>query len=229
MMIALKFILAVMLAILPFLCSKYFRHVPTENKDGEQPSTNRRTLINFLSKYLPRLKNLLHTVENFFLRLSRNMHRSDNARKFFVLMLLIILLCYTFVDFQATNAAREIIRLSANGDGNITTTCIIYGTTVSNSYTMLLCQLSTFMLFSYKFADKILNWLRNNWNYMAMADLFLIAAVAVFAQRHFILVEVLTIYLLAASVYPPKANTTDPKGRKPIPLKQQSEMFRKAA
>ena len=144
-------------------------------------------------------------------------------------MLLIILLCYTFVDFQATNAAREIIRLSANGDGDITTACIIYGSAVSNSYTMLFCQLSTFLLFSYKFADKILNWLRNNWNYMVMADLFLIAAVAVFAQRHFILVEVLTIYLLAASVYPPKANTTDPKGRKPIPLKKQTEMFRKAA
>ena len=65
-MIELKFILAVILAVLPHLFSKYFRNISTENKNGEQPLANKRTLMSLLSKHLPHLKTCCMLLQTFF-------------------------------------------------------------------------------------------------------------------------------------------------------------------
>ena len=222
----LKYILAALLALLPFLVRKSTAEV---NGDGADKQPHHGSLVTFLSHFLPRVWNLILALRNFASRLSRGMRRSDNSRKFYTVLLLIVLLTYTYVDFSATEVVRDIIRFTSEKGGDISVVSAVYSPMASDTLALFACQLLTFAMFSYRIADRLLVWMRDNWTYMATFDCFLLAAVAVYSQQHFIMAEVVTIFLIAAMYYPDKTGTGIPKGRKPLPTEQEQTAFKQAA
>ena len=226
MMIALKYILAMFLAILPFIVSYALRK--KANKEGNNGS-KASGIVPFLAHHLPHVSFLFHALANFAKRLYKGMRKSENSRKFFTVILIIVLLIYTYVDFTASESAMDIIRFTGEKGGVSSVAFTVYFPMVSNSVALFLCQIFTFVLFSYRIADWILSWIGDNWNYVMTFDCMLIAYVAVYSQGWFIMAEVLTIYLMAAGIYPKRINDPTPKERKPVPMEKDSHEIKIAA
>ena len=229
-MIALKYILAMLLAVLPFIISYNLRK---KARDEENRSVRKSSLGTFLARNFPHIKNLVMALANFAKRLSRGMHRSENSRKFYTVILIIVLLIYTYVDFSATESARDIMKFTGETTGKnsvgSTVAFTVYSPMISHPIALFVCQIFTFLLFSYKIADRLLTWLRENWKFMMTFNCMLLAYVAVYSQAWFIMSEVLTIFLMAAAYYPNRTADPTPKGRKPVPTETDIPKLKMAA
>ena len=229
-MIALKYILATLLAALPFIISYSLRR---KVREEENDKAGKSSLGTFLKRNFPRIRNLFLALANFAKRLSQGMQRSENSRKFYTVILIIVLLIYTYVDFSATESARDIIKFTGEitGKNNVGSSVAftVYSPMVSHPIALFVCQIFTFLLFSYRIADKLLTWIRENWKFMMTFDCMLLAYVAVYSQAWFIMAEVLTIFLMAAEYYPDKTAGPTPKGRRPVPVDEDIPKLKMAA
>ena len=228
--IALKYILATLLAVLPFACA----HVLNKERQNDAKKTSGiRQLAGWITRCFPFAKTAFYTVQNFCKNLSKKMRRSDNARKLFSLLLLIVLLIVTYIDFSASESAKLYMQTPPE---NSTSTVVVsathfllYKPVVSDPVALFVCQLISFMLFSYKISDNLLTWISNNWFFLTFTNCLFWAMVAVVDQGWFVLAEVQTIFLMAAIYYPTKTDTPDPKGRMSIPLSQNNKITQLAA
>ena len=230
MMIIQIHILATLLAALPFICAHAFKK---EEKAADGTTVRKHSLARLLATYLPQVWNLLLAIGHFFARLYERMRKSDNSRKFYTVLLLIVLLVYTYVDFSATESVRDILSSTGSPTGGDAVRAAIqsavYSPMQSDTLALFVCQLFTFVLFSYRIADKILTWIADNWYFLTFTNCIFWAVVAVVDSSWFIMAEVETIYLMAAIYYPARITDGNPKGRKTIPIHKRQQTLLKAA
>ena len=224
-LIALKLLLAMVLSTVPFLIPYAIKKDSSDpNSDGTQ-----KGLPGLVKRCFPKLVGFLHRVVT-------RMSKSKNARKLYIILLIIVLLIFTYVDFRASEEALKAITMLFGDGSPITDSTVInidknsfdklsandklravaLNPVISNGYAILLSQVFTFVLFSYRLSNCILLWLNRNWNFMACFNFMLIATVALYAENFFIIAEVMNIYLLAAMYYP--YMLADPQGGKFYPL-----------
>ena len=96
-MIVLKWLLAMLLTSVPFVF-----HYCIKPKAAS--SDKWRNLYSFLSARMPWLKRKALAVKAWISYVYHKMYRSDNGRKFFTLVLVICMMVFQVVDF---NAAKE--------------------------------------------------------------------------------------------------------------------------
>ena len=230
MMIALKYILATLLAALPFICTPTFKK---EEKTADGMTVSKHSLACLLTTYQPQVWNLLLAIGFFFAGLYDRMRKSDNSWKSYTYILLIVLLVCIYMDFSATEDVRSIFSSTGSPTGGDAVRAAIqsavYSPMQSDTLALFVCQLFTFVLFSYRIADKILTWIADNWYFLTFTNCIFWAVVAVVDSSWFIMAEVETIYLMAAIYYPARITDGNPKGRKTIPIHKRQQTLPKAA
>lgn len=228
-MIYLKLILAFLLSAVPFLYVSFV-------KPKRETSTVWRNMFTAIGSQLPRLKAVKTACSRFFHRLYEGMKRSDNFRKFFSLITLLLMIAVQFIDFSAsTEIARGIKEVAENSDGNVAETAkhvnhivAIYGPLMTKPHATVLAACLSLSLFAYSSANWLLTKLHNSRRilfFTALITLFFLFA----SPRYFIVAEVMEMMLMAAIIYPNKIASPDPKGRKGIPDERNKIYFKNAA
>ena len=220
-MLYLKIILAVIISSLPFIYHYYVR----PRKDS---SSKWRNIYTAIGSQFPRLRLLKATIGNLFHRIYEGMKKSDNFRKFFTLVTLIIMIVVQFVDF---NASTTVARMVQEGGKDTTETmrmATIYAPLMSRPYATLLAAALSMTLFNYSLANLILTRLHNSRKLFCFVAVTSLAAMFP-SPRYFVVTEMLAIALMAALIYPNKIATQTPKGGKKIPVEEKRQILRKAA
>lgn len=228
-MIYLKIIIAFLLSAVPFL-------YVTLIKPKRETSSVWRNMFTAIGSLLPRLKAVKTACSKFLHRLYEGMKRSDNFRKFFTLITLLLMIAVQFIDFSASTeiarGIREISQSDAETYGKIETriahTIAVYGSLMSKPHATVLAACLSLTLFVFGSANWLLTRLHNSRKFFFF--IALVTLIILFTSpRYFIVVEIMEMMLMAALIYPNKIATSDPKGRKGIPNEQNKISFKNAA
>lgn len=220
-MIYLKLILAFLLSVLPFFYVSYIR-------PKEKTSPVWRNMFTALGTQIPHLKAAKRVVENFFHRLYDGMKRSDNFRKFFLLIILLQMIAVQFVDYSASMDATTMIQDVSHDSHQTAQIIAIYGLFITPPYASILAACISLTFFFYADGDIFLTILHNKQRcFFGMALLTIIILFA--SPRYLIITEMLEMMLMTALVYPNKMLKQDPKGRKPIPMEEGQQKLKEAA
>lgn len=204
-MIVLKIILMTLLAVLPFLFSRCVK--------------GKGTLSSMVIKGIPLAGKAAHKAAVFAKRLHEGMKRFDSFRKFFHMMLIILMLALTYTDFAATDEAARRITEMAQDDPTYLTRRADLQAFMSHPFILMGCLVLNLSLFSYRWADRLLTRLHQSRELqviLAVTCLLISAVSALNDMRYFILTEVLYLLVIMSWAYPDRIGSPGPKGRKPI-------------
>lgn len=226
-MIILKMVLAVMLTAIPFLF--HFCVKPKSLNPGKWHS-----LLSFLISKMPTFRRWYGSLRAWFSYVYKKMYRSDNGRKFFILLLVIVMLVYQVVDYHSAKSAYGIYLESfAEGKSLCLTPYTLdipwMGIEVelgpkevmgnflhpfqTHVLAFLLAMGLALPLFSYRLADRILLGIHQSLRLKIILAILTILMAAVDFGRFFLLAEMLFILLLAGMVYPFKEQPSSPRSR----------------
>ena len=198
MMIALKYILATLLAALPFICTPTFKK---EEKTADGMTVSKHSLACLLTTYQPQVWNLLLAIGFFFAGLYDRMRKSDNSWKSYTYILLIVLLVCIYMDFSATEDVRSIFSSTGSPTGGAAVQAAVqagvYSPMEFDILALFVCQLSTLVLSSRRILDKTLAWIAVNWYFITFTNCLFWAVVVVVDSSWFFMAKVDTIYLMA--------------------------------
>ena len=138
----------------------------------------------------------------FATRFYEGMKRSDNFRKFFTLVILMVMIALEFIDFQASTAIATMMHDGHLSAADAAQTIGLYGALMTRPYATLLAAVMSLAMFSYKWVDAVLTYHLHD----HPKHFLVVAAVAMLivmvSPRYIIVTEMLEIVLLAAYIYP---------------------------
>lgn len=225
--IVLKLLLAMVLTLVPFV---FHYWVKPKGKTSQKWSNS----YGFLVSKMPWLSRKTRALKAWISYVYHKMHRSHNGRKFFILVLLIVMLLYQVVDFHAV---QEACRLQAESssmgkDWSLTPYCLslpmmdsrvelgpkplmesLLYPFFSHFWVYPLAMMLTLPLFSYKVADGILLRIHGSWLLQVILAFLSVAMAAMDYGRVFLLSELLFILLMAGMVYPFRLQPSSPRGK----------------
>ena len=215
-MIVLKWLLAMLLTSVPFVF-----HYCIKPKAAS--SDKWRNFYSFLSARMPWLKRKALAVKAWISYVYHKMYRSDNERKFFILVLVICMLVFQVVDFHAAKEACAFqVEWAAKGkalsltpyyiglpgiDGEVELGPKAFMENVlypfqTSLWVYMVALMMTLLLFSYRLADRVLVGIHGSrYLQILLASLAVVVAV-VDCGRAFLLGELTLILLMAGMVYP---------------------------
>jgi len=232
-MIYLKLIQAFLLSAVPFLYVSFI-------KPRQETSPRWRNLFATIGSLginkLPQYKAVKTACSQFLHRLYEGMKRSDNFRKFFTLITLLLMIAVQFIDFSAsTEIAHGIKAITESSSKNTVETIsdvnqviAVYGSLMSKPHATVLAACLSLLLFAYGPANWLLTRLHNSrriFFFAALVTLFFLFV----SPRYFIIGEIMEMMLMAALIYPNRIASPDPKGRKSIPVEQNRISLKNAA
>lgn len=221
-----RFFLAMIFAILPLVKAAYQNTVNAREKE-------RTNIWIFLGRKIPAVGLLCYSVEGFLKTLQKRMRTSDNARKLYTVMLLIVMLVYTYVEYAASEQAAKVVKAAMDAPVTDASVSIIemYSPMISDMYVLFACQLLTFAFFSYKFSNWILTSLHDGRELTWLTVLMILVIIfysSFQTPRYMILAEVIYLILLASFYYPDRIGEQDPRGRQGIPQSKEHSMLKAA-
>ena len=226
-MIVLKVVLALLLTLVPFVF-----HYVIKPKASSSPKW--RSSYSFLSSKMPFIRRKAAKVKAWISYVYGKMHRSRNGRKFFILVLLVMMLVFQVVDYHAARQAYQLFGESVFPSGTMSLTpyhirvpflgevmvpgsgklvAALLSPFLTMVWVYVMAMGMTMMLFSYRLADWIL--LRIHASRILQISLVSIAIlmVAVSLGRCFLLFELLMILLMAGIIYPFPQHPSLPRGK----------------
>ena len=215
LIITLKITLAFTLTAIPA-----FYHVWIKPKQGK--SVVWGSLFSLLCSAAPKIYTLKRRVIFNILRFHKRMKFSENARKFFTLLLFMMLLIVQAVDYLASIEAQEIHNKLLMQDIKpvYQTTCCIDSISIilgdccypySTPIWLLVCVfVCTIALLNYRFVNYILLCLRSDKKLFIIWSFFTVSYAIVDSGRYLIVVEWLfTLSLASTYFYPEKLMARD--------------------
>jgi hypothetical protein len=202
-MLYLKIALALFLSAIPFL----FKHLVMPSKESAPTDRN---MLSAIGTAIPFLNRYRRKLFNISIRIYNAMKHSTEARKFFCLILLLVLMTIAMVDFNASASIARKVTKAAQESGSQSEVMIglytVYRPYLTFRYATLLAGLMVIPFFSYKLTDRILSRLagsRRLFAVMSMATVFLLAMSVFYSSgRNIIIIQMLFVILGAASIYP---------------------------
>ena len=213
-MIILKIILSLLLTVIPVYYLVYRKYFCDHNK----ALPNIYSLINKIS---PFIASRYMAFRAWIIRYRKRLRESVPCRKFFTLMVLLLLLFVNFVDMSASDKALNNILTIIRQDNNkeiVIKTHVgkgkqyqikpehlpaynAYAGYITDSFSALISNVVMIFFFFYKPANAILNKLhQSKIIFRLMAALSV--AILYLPGSHLLLSEIIFILLLAATVYP---------------------------
>lgn len=149
------------------------------------------------------LRSKKYSLPRIAKRMYEGMKRSENFRKFFTLILLMVMLAMQFIDFHASTEIARMLQDSNASHNDTMLTMATYAPLMTRPYATLIAAALSLSFFSYKLADKVLTKLHNNRRLFALIGLAVVL-LTVFLPRWIVVSEMLAITLMAGYVYPNK-------------------------
>lgn len=225
-MIVLKVVLALLLTLVPFVF-----HYVIKPKASSSPKW--RSFYSFLSTKMPCIRRKVAKVKAWISYVYGKMHRSRNGRKFFILVLLVMMLVFQVVDYHAARQAYQLLGESALPSGTMSLTPyhirvpFLGEVMMPGSGKLLESLLYPFLTqawlchcpgihydaVSYRLADRIL--LRIHASRILQISLASVAILMVVVSmgRCFLLFELLMMLLMAGIIYPFPQQPSSPRGK----------------
>ena len=208
-MLYFKIILALLLSAIPFL----FKHFILPKRESSPACRN---AITAAASAMPYFKRWRRKYFNISIRIYNAMKHSIEARKFFTLLMLLVLLTITMVDFNASATIARKVTKAAQECGNETETLIglysVYAPYLTFRYATVLAGLMVVPFFSYRLTDRILMKLAGSKHFFCTVSALAMALFAICAfhssGRNIVIIEIIYVILGAASIYPRYRQTT---------------------
>ena len=215
-MIVLKVVLALLLTLVPFVF-----HYVIKPKASSSPKW--RSFYSFLSTKMPCIRRKASKVKAWISYVYGKMHRSRNGRKFFILVLLVMMLVFQVVDYHAARQAYQLLGESSLLSGAMSLTpyhirvpflgevmvpgsgklleSLLYPF-LTQAWVYVIALGSTMMLFSYRLADRVLVGIHGSRCLQILLASLAIVVAVVDCGRAFLMGELIFILLMAGMVYP---------------------------
>ena len=194
--ISLKLFLGIVLSMVPFMFGVYMKN-----------KANRPTIWSKiypdLIKLTPFLIRFGRWLEKRLLRFYDGMKRFDSFRKFYTLIVMMVMLLYQYVDFNAAFSIAEMIQAHPADSKETMLVIQQYGALMTNPFASFVASVPVMAFFSFKAANWILNELHSFIKVYYFAGL-VVFAILLYSTRFFVVTEVIFILLIASYFYPEK-------------------------
>ena len=178
------------------------------------------TLYKIVIRLTPKMREYFFKVGNFIVTLKEKIKKSDNARKFFIRMIIAVLfilqIAAYFAGLTADEHKQDFIDLLLNKSMTLEQIEYEYKTFHVNFWTLFCTEIFMISLFNYNFADKIFLMLTKEKLRMfcfALLGFFFIF----YSPENSIAYETAVVMLFASEFYSNKISNHPPIGIKPIP------------
>ena len=205
-MLYVKLFLAVMLAAMPFYYAYQLRP-----KQRAQPE--KYNIFAFLTGGMRKLASCKKFLSKKMVRMNEGMKKFDSFRKFFTLVLLLMMIVVLFVDYHAATKAMTFLKDAMSHGFSHEKALTIYGSFMTEPKATIIASLICPVFFSYRTADKLLTALHTNKILFCWTG-YTATIILIYSVRYFIIPEILLMVMLAAYIYPPKQGNELPKGKK---------------
>lgn len=201
-MLYIKIFVALFLSALPFI----FKHLILPKKESSAACRNIFTAMWSAKPFLTKTRHRLFKIS---IRIYNALKQSLEARKFFALILFLVLLTVVMIDFNASASVARIVNKSAQESAYQTEKLIAlyneYKPYITFRYATLLAGVMVIPFFSFKVTDRILVWLQGKREFLmtAITTLLFVLYSAFFSTgRNLVIVQLLYIILGASILYP---------------------------
>lgn len=192
-------------------------------KLAEKPLTSH--IQKFVADHFFFLLRIRHRIRIVMKRFYNGMRKYDSFRKFFTLMLLLILIAIQFTDQAASHTVLRMIQESNGINQNVI--AATHALLISHPYAIALAAIIGILFFFYRMADRILTTLHNS-NFLYAVTALLTIIIAFYPQGFFIISQTLFIILIGAYIYPNRVPTIHPNGGIHVPDEQQQRLCKVA-
>lgn len=200
----LKIALAVILSAMPFI---FVGLVKPKAKKSRWKNIFTLTKIN--SQWVA---NVTEKIRKFIVRIYEAMKHSDNARKFFIMILIITMILFQWIDSEAAHTAVRKIVLP-NGQ-IIKSTSVVTGLFpfLTSPIITVLAMLYTLFMFKYKWANALLVKIKKSIKLTIFLCILIIISMIVGKGRFFLAGELIFLTIAWAMMMPLKTGKSGPNG-----------------
>ena len=212
-----KIILAILLSAIPFLFAIFIKPKAKEGK-----WKNVFTLSNINSE---KVASGAGKIRIFIKKIYEAMKYSDNARKFFIMLLIIIMIVFQWIDSEATQTAiREVIGNRENVHLERESIEMFFPFITSPIVTIL-SMIYTLILFRYKWSNKLLTKIGTSKKVIVLIVAMIMLSIVVGNGHFFLLGEILFLTLIWALILPKKKGEGYPDGGTRIKREKKTEKY----
>lgn len=212
-----KIILAILLSAIPFLFAIFIKP-----KAKDEKWRNVFTLSDINSE---KVASGAVKLRNFFKKVYEAMKYSDNARKFFIMLLIITMIVFQWIDSEATQTAVRAIIGNRENVYQGKESMVMFLPFITSPIVTILSMIYTFILFRYKWANKLLTKINTNKKMIVLFIALIMLSIVVGNGRFFLLGEILFLTLIWALILPKKKGEGYPDGGTRIKRKKETEKY----
>ena len=199
-----KIILAILLSAIPFIFSIFIK---PKTKDGKWK--NVFTLSDINSE---KVANGAGKIRKFIMRIYEAMKYSDNARKFFIMLLIITMIVVQWIDSEATQTAVKAIIGNRENVYLDKESMIKFFPFITSPIVTISSMIYTLMLFRYKWSNKLLTKIHSSNKITILLCVIIIVSMIIGRGRFFLLGEILFLTLIWGTIIPKKKEGETPHG-----------------
>lgn len=212
-----KIILAILLSAIPFIFSIFIK---PKTKDGKWRNVFKISDINS-----EKVANGAGKIRKFIMRMYEAMKYSDNARKFFIMLLIITMIVVQWIDSEATQTAVKAIIGNRENIHLDKESMIMFFPFITSPIVTILAMIYTLILFRYKWSNKLLTKISTSKKMIVLFVAMIMLSIVVGNGRFFLLGEILFLTLIWALIMPKKKGEGYPDGGTRIKRKKETEKY----
>ncbi len=212
-----KIIIAILLSAIPFLFAIFIKPKAKEGK-----WKNVFTLSNINSE---KVANGAGKIRKFIMRIYEAMKYSDNARKFFIMVLIITMIVVQWIDSEATQTAVKAILGNRENVYQEKESMVMLFPFITSPIVTILSMIYTLILFRYKWANKLLTKINTSKKMIVLFIALIMLSIVVGNGRFFLLGEILFLTLIWALILPKKKGEGYPDGGTRIKREKKTKKY----
>ena len=212
-----KIILAILLSAIPFLFAIFIKPKAKEGK-----WKNVFTLSNINSE---KVANGAGKIRKFIMRIYEAMKYSDNARKFFIMVLIITMIVVQWIDSEATQTAVKAIIGNRENVYQEKESMVMLFPFITSPIVTILSMIYTLILFRYKWSNKLLTKISTSKKMIVLFIALIMLSIVVGNGRFFLLGEILFLTLIWALILPKKKGEGYPDGGTRIKREKKTKKY----
>lgn len=199
-----KIALAILLSTIPFLFAIFIK---PKTKNGKW-----RNLFSLTHLDSESVANGTQKIRNIFKRIYEAMKHSDNARKFFIMLLIITMIIYQWIDSEATQAAVGSIIGNKYDVHQSKEALMSLFPFITSPIVTISSMIYTLILFRYKWSNKLLTKIHSSNKITILLCVIIIVSMIIGRGRFFLLGEILFLTLIWGTIIPKKKEGETPHG-----------------